>query len=139
MSHDDAFFCLKKRKFEKLIQDWDFNEPLKYLAKVSKAAQHVAQGVTEHIWSTDATRQVATTIGAEKVARKAIVQSMIALLATAGQLKGDFTKWKNLFQINVVQGTISNVAETKPELFGTHLVETIRKGHPNQVYIIFCP
>ena len=109
---------------------------MKYLARVSKAAQHVAQGVTEHIWSTDATKQVATTMGADKVARKAIVQSMIALLATAGkdgQLKGDFTKWKRLFQINVAQGTISNVAEAKPELFGTQLIETIRKGHPNQV------
>ena len=75
-------------------------------------------------------------MGADKVARKSIVQTMIALLATAGkdgQLKGDFTNWKRLFQINVAQGTISNVAETKPELFGTQLIETIRKGHPNQV------
>ena len=101
-----------------------------------KASQHLANGVTNHVWSTDATKQLATVINAEKVVRKSILETVIALLAVAGkngQIQGDYTKWKNIFQINVAQCTISNVAATKPELFGTKLLETIRTGHPTQV------
>ena len=119
-----------------IIQDWDYNELVRYLARVMKASQHVANGVTDNIWSTNSTKQLAIAIGAEKIARKAIVRTMIALLAVAGkngQIQGDFTRWKNLFQINTVQDTISNVAATKPEVFGTQLIDTIRHGHPNQV------
>ena len=101
-----------------------------------KASQHLADGVTNNIWSTDATKQLAAVIKAEKVVRKSILQTVIALLAVAGKngrIQGDYTKWKNIFQVNVAQNTISNVAATKPELFGTKLIEIIRSGHPNQV------
>ena len=107
---------------------------------MTKAAQHVAQGVTEQVWSTQSTRMVASLIGAEKVARKAILQTVVAMLAVNGKngeiTIGDYTAWKRTFQVNVAQCVITNVAEFKPELFGTKLVDQMRNGQPNQVNIL---
>ena len=116
------------------------DEPLQYLARVMTASQHLAEGVTVPIWSTEATKKIAQLIGAEKIARKAVLQSLITMLATVSRrtnVSGDFVSWKSTFQTNVAQCIITTVASVKPELFGNKLTEVLNTGHINQVNIMY--